>query len=231
MKFRIIHIVLLLAFISLIGIVVIYLSTIENTEIKTQLAKSLIQLLVILITGTLISQFVKEVDRKRRNSETLAVFRNEIRKRIDNCYQSVKSYRSKLRGSGITPELCRMPDQMSTGNIESYRCQMESINEVQLDLEKIWHEVNSFSGVFSEPDQILKRVKVMSLYFRKLVDEYECNYCYLIAERDSISPPSFKKLENLVSTTKEGEFKKRFCDRYSEVVGLILTDAIRLDSK
>ena len=213
--------------IAVLALILLYAISEKKSDIQLHLAKSLIQFLVILLLGAFVADVVKRIDKQRRDDEQLATFRNDIRKRLDDCYQLAKKCRSQLRGAGITPEGCDCPANMSEDCQTAYREQMEQINEVQLDLEKIWHEIDSFRHAFSEADNIIRRVQLMSGFLRKLVNEYEANWCLLGSPADAIKAPKFKQLPHMVGPSTEGWFKEKFCDRYSEAVDFIRRDSLR----
>jgi hypothetical protein len=105
---------------------------------------------------------------------------------------------------------------------------MEALNEVQLDLEKIWHEVDSHRSAFSDPDGVIRRVRVMSGFLRRILDEYESQWPRLSGQQGSISLPPLKQLAHFVGPSTKGWFKDKFCDRYSEAVEILRRDILRV---
>jgi hypothetical protein len=130
--------------------------------------------------------------------------------------------------AGFTEEVFVKPIRKAPNLIEAYSCRMEVLNEVQLDLEKLWQEMDCFRCAFSSPDRLLKRVKIMSGYLRRLIDEYEENLPILKNSRDELSLSELKALRQFVGSTKEGKFRQQYCERYSEAVRLIREDSLRV---
>ncbi len=131
-----------------------------------------------------------------------------------------------LRVGGVTPERLAVGlGVKDSAAIEAYRRELEAINEVQLDFEKIWHEVECFKETFSSAEYLIRKLKMMSGYLRRLLDEYDenCNLLFT-AEGSSLQ---HTKLSGLVASTKDSEFREKFCDRYSEVTELISKDILR----
>jgi hypothetical protein len=212
-----------------LALTILYTTSPNRAEIRLELAKSLAYLLVVLLLGATVTEAIKERDRQRRESEALAVFRNDIRKRLTEAYQAVKRCRCLLRVAGVTTEGLISYGQMNAEALTTYKCQLEEINEIQLDLEKLWQELECFRQAFSSSHAIILRVKVMSGYLRRLIDEYEnnCTAFYQETNSQGLPKPSFSQLEQLVHSTKGSKFREKFCDRYSEVVELIRRDLLK----
>ncbi|HTG34033.1 MAG TPA: hypothetical protein VLB76_13975 [Thermoanaerobaculia bacterium] len=131
-----------------------------------------------------------------------------------------------LRVGGVTPErLAGGLGLKDSDAIKTYRRELEAINEAQLDLEKIWHELECFRYIFSSPIDLIRKMKMMSGYLRRILDEYEENCDLLFTIEGSCLQHS--KLSGLVASTKDSEFKEKFCDRYSEAAELISKDILR----
>jgi hypothetical protein len=69
----------------------------------------------------------------------------------------------------------------------------------------------------------------MSGFLRRLIDEYETNWCVLVKREEALQAPQFKYLQHLVGSSTEGWFKEKFCDRYSEAVELIRLDGFHVN--
>ena len=200
----------------------------KRSELNLHVAKSLIQFIVVLFFGALVADFYKRVERQRTENDRLAHFREDIRKRLGEAYQQAKKCRSKLRASGITTQHCDSMAAMEQLGIDAYRCQCELLNEVQLDLEKLWHEVDCFRCAFTHDKDIVNRIKIMSGFIRKVVDEYEANWCNLSSVcKEERTIPKLKMLAHLVGKSTEGWFREKFCDRYSEAIDFIRRDELR----
>ena len=205
----------------------LYVASPNQDELNLQLAKSLIQFIVILFLGALVADFFKRIDRQRGEEEHLALFREDVRKRLGDCYQHAKKIRSQLRAAGITPQHCDSTTPMVQSAIEAYRCQSEQLNEVQLDLEKLWSEVDCYRCAFTHDEEIVRRIRVMSGFLRKVVDEYEENWRNLASRPSDGPPPQLQNLGHLVGTSTKGWFREKYCDRYSEAVDFIRRDDLR----
>lgn len=199
-----------------------------QAQIRIEIIKALISLPIILILGGIISQIFKFVDERRDDAKALAEFREEMRKRLGEAYAGAKRCRRLLRVAGFTEELFDKPRPMSKELLDAYSNQLELINEIQLDLEKLWQEMDCFRCAFSSSDPLLRRVKLMSGYLRGLVDEYEKHWASLtINHGEHLSTCSLKALQQFTGPTNKGLFKDKYCDRYSEAVKLIRQDLLR----
>jgi hypothetical protein len=241
-----IALVAVVAIVAIGAFCVLYARSTNRAGIESEVAKGLIQLFVVLLLGATVNEALKarerrtqeiekERDRQRQNlekenerqqkqAERLAVFRETIRRRLSDSYQAVKRSRGIIRTAGITPETLSLGIKIgATPVMTAYRCQLEALNETQLDLEKLWHELDCFRGTFTRAPDLIRRIKLMSGYLRRLVDEYEAN-CSVSLREDGVF--LYSELGGLVASTKDSKFKNRFCDVYSEAVNLISEDLL-----
>jgi hypothetical protein len=207
----------------------LYIASDAKADLQKQLANTLIQFVVVLVFGAFVADWFKEREKNRRDQEQLAVFRDETRKRLGDCYQAAKRARCILRGAGFIPELCDGQRPVPECCLQPYRAQMEAVNEIQLDLEKIRQEIDSHRAAFSDPEGIIRRIQIMSGFLRKIVNEYEAQWPCLSGQQGSISLPPLKQLAHFVGTSTKGWFKEKFCDRYSEAVEIIRKDTLRVN--
>jgi hypothetical protein len=203
----------------------------DKAKVKIEVIKALLSLPIVLVLGSIVSQLFKYVDQRREDSNSLAIFREDLRKRLGEAYAKAKECRRLLRMAGFTEEIFGKPVPKSQQLIEAYSCRMEVLNEVQLDLEKLWQEMDCFRCAFSSPDGLIKRVKVMSGYLRRLIDEYEKNLPVLKNGNDELSLSNLEALRQFVGSTKEGKFREQYCERYSEAVRFIRQDTLRAKAK
>jgi hypothetical protein len=207
---------------------VIYWTSPDKRALNAQLATTLIQFVVILFFGALVADYFKRIETQRKDDEALAMFRDEIRERLDECYQQVKQCRSRMRSAGVAQELCHCNERVTPECLEAYRSQMERLNELQLDLEKVWHEVECFSTAFQEAKAIINRIKIMSGFLRRLLTEYEEHWSSLRGGSEESSERPLESLKHFVGPSTEGWFRSKFCDRYSEAVDLIRRDTLKV---
>lgn len=241
-----IALVLFVAVLAVAAFCMLYVRSANRPEIEAEAAKGLIQLFVVLLLGATINEALKarerrtleaekeqdrqrqdaekEHERQRKEEERLAVFREGIRRRLSESYQGVKRCRSMLRANGFTPEIIVPGIELGEGDIwKAYRCQLEAINEVQLDLEKLWHELDCFRFAFTRAQDVIRKIKLMSGYLRRLIDEYEVN-CAASTRKNVAFVHS--EISEFVASTKDSSFKRRFCDVYTEAVNLISEDLL-----
>jgi hypothetical protein len=80
---------------SIVLLLGLYIVSGSKADIQKHLANTLIQFIVVLVFGAFVADWFKEREKSRRDHELLAVFRDEIRKRLGDCYQSAKSLSHK----------------------------------------------------------------------------------------------------------------------------------------
>ncbi len=241
-----IALIAVVAVLAIAAFCVLYARSTDHAAIEAEVAKGLIQLFVVLLLGATINEALKarerrtlevekererqrqnlekEHERQQKEAERLAVFREGIRRQLSESYQAVKKSRSMMRAGGLTPEAIAFGIEVGEASTWTvYRCQLEVINEIQLDLEKLWYELDCFRFTFTRAQDLIRRIKLMSGYLRRLLDEYETN-CSAPTKQDV--PFLYSELTELVASTKDSKFKRRFCDVYSEAVHLIREDLL-----
>jgi hypothetical protein len=76
----------------------------DKAKVKIEVIKALLSLPIVLVLGGIVSQLFKYVDQRRDDSNSLAVFREDIRKRLSEAYAKAKECRRLLRMAGITED-------------------------------------------------------------------------------------------------------------------------------
>ena len=208
-------------------------------KVLFELSKTLVCLPVVLVLGGLISEVFKKFEQRRQDAlqrleinrqtnQELQLFRHGIRKQLNECYLSVKRCRRALRVAGLTDSRLNASEPLTETTAAAYREQLEVVNSLQLDLEKIRHEVGTFARSFSECAKLAHSIKRMSFYLLRLVKEYETNSLQRDGGDSALS--EFSALRSFTGPTDvkgRGTFKSDFCDRYSRAVELIRCDLLR----
>lgn len=81
----------------------------DKAKVKTEVIRALLSLPIVLILGGIVSQLFKHVDQRREDSNSLAVFRDDLRKRLGEAYAKAKECRRLLRMAGFTEEVFVKP--------------------------------------------------------------------------------------------------------------------------
>lgn len=196
-------------------------------DIKKELAKILLQLVIIGIIGVFIKhlfdQHAKEKERRSSENE----FRLELIRRFLKTYREIRKTRIYLE----TVQSAKM-----------YRDQMKVIIEVRLDLSEILHEIETAGNVFKNVKMLQGKINLMEEHLKKLISEFEYEY-NLIAnmqkqyEKDYVGLNEKEKererktkyeeirkeinsltcLSDFRKAPKEGDFHKDYLSNYFEV--------------
>jgi hypothetical protein len=213
------------------------LSTTEET-IRVEIIKSLLQLAVVIIIGTIVTalfkaversseQLLKEAEQIRQQSRLRAETRVDYINRLGDLYRNIKSSRRALRAFGLTTKFItsHTPISINSNQINMYREQMERINEAQLELEKLKIEAKNLPN-FASLKGVPENLESMEKYVGKIVSEFEEAFPLLESKR-SIPPHMLKHLEEYTGDTDRQNygtkyrFKKHFAEPYDEVIAII----------
>jgi hypothetical protein len=164
----------------------------KRSDVAFEAAKSGIQLGVVGLLTTAVAQAVKRFnderdarakreaeERERRNLRAdaqreeqarlneyrLTVFRDAV-----NAYNQIKTVRRALRAAGLSPP--------SSGSLESWQrvefdTQMRALNDAELALEKIGHEVAARRDLFPNVDKEEDALTKSQEYIRKVLNAWE----------------------------------------------------------
>lgn len=190
------HLVTFLALVAGISMIVIaiVLPTIWSTPApqpsKLELVKVSLQVLLVVVFGTVASVLLAEFNRKRgqlleseaekrkdletenerrkRQMENLSQYRRDLMKRLavnySGCKKCKRLFRARAVSSAGTERLVRASE---------YDKLMQEVNDVQLDLEEIGRELERADIALPEGETVRGCVRKMEQYLSQLVGEYE----------------------------------------------------------
>jgi hypothetical protein len=143
----------------------------KRQQLALEMAKLSTQaLLVVFGAGVLVQEF----NRRRERKAAQNAFRKAIYTRLVRAYTNTKKSRRILRAR------CCQLKTYATSNVEqrgvrrsAYKAQLVSVNDTQLELEILLHEVRTFSSHFKDHEPLEKGIADMEKYLSAIISEYE----------------------------------------------------------
>lgn len=138
-------------------------------NIRIEIIKSLLTVLVVVIIGTTVTAFFKAHERNLEESKLRVQTRIKSRARISKLYNRIKSSRRELYAEGLRHEGGIVSGSLNTEQMKLYRKEMKKINDIQLELEGM-AEVREHNHA---DKQIAPYLRSMEVYLNDILDEYK----------------------------------------------------------
>lgn len=219
----------LLAAVFILGLAATNLMGNGDPQLKAlglEIAKISIQLLFVVIIGGVL---VQEYSRRRERKASINDFRKSVLRRLFQAYADTKKARRLLRAR------CSIDaddNHIRSGEIPyaTYEKHIQCINDVQLQLEILIHELEVFKKAFTVEANLREEVAALERYLRKVIREYE-DVSMKFSKSEHIP---LARLERLVEfllpskVNKNSEFRKEFIPHFRSAVELIRTESLKV---
>ncbi len=219
-------------FVGSVILLVLFFGNASQGTIEFEVAKALLEIGIVSVTGAVVTALVFEYQHRRREDENERdLYRMQLEYRDKlllstltqamNAYSQAKRARRLLRGKAI---VIQDEDKEEIVLADQYDTYLETINAAQLELENLARDVETSTKAFSHSDTLKDHLWKMESYLHKLVGEYEESRRYF-----SDGKLSFDKLPNLkefLLPAKDSSFKPQFVAPYHEVQRFIRKDLL-----
>jgi hypothetical protein len=168
----------------LIGVLIYFWLKPKPEALGLELIKALVQVTTVLVLGQVVSTIVadrqhdrdvadRENELNRSKAAALTSLRVELLTRLSKTYTAVKRSRRLLRSRAMTVPWVQPPAQNTAVRREEYDEYMGDINDAELELESLWHQLRAASAELTEQATLVKLVKEMKNYLRDVLQQYE----------------------------------------------------------
>lgn len=220
---RLIVLVLSGLFLGSVALILLFFRDSAQGSLGFEAAKSLLQLGVVAVVGTVVSILVFEYQQERQAHEKERDFNRKgleyretlllsILSRMMEAYGHAKTARRILRARS---ELIRGKGQVVFAN--QYDIFFDMINDAQLDLENLARDIETSARAFSEPEVLVKHLRTMDAYLGELIGEYEEKRHRFSGNKLSLQLSELQVLKDFLNTTKESKFMPQMVIPYHEV--------------
>jgi hypothetical protein len=167
----------------------------EKTDIVAEIFKSSLQLVAVAVLGGFVAALYKEAQERQAAQQRelegrqaaqqkeaearqaaqrqLDETRKDFLRKFRGVYFDVKKTRRLLSVAGLTDKFKRAPTILSDAQLESYRENMRTLNELQLRLEDLNSEVDICLCHYMHTGEISKDLRRMERYLRSIIKEFE----------------------------------------------------------
>jgi hypothetical protein len=210
-----------------------------------ELAKSLLQVGVVSVAGTVLSilvfdhqQRVEEDQRARERRENEQQRRGEARKsdiayreellkgtlgRVTASYNSTKRARRKMRALGQWHTPSGPCIQLT-----SYDDCMADVNDAQLDLETIKSDVKTSKQAYPSANRMTPHLRSMERYLGELIEEYEEVRSRADVKQRELELSAAPRFADFIGPTEGSKFAKQYSDAHSAVRAAVRDDLLSL---
>jgi hypothetical protein len=169
---------LLVAIVIIIGLLIYFIpqdsldSIALKDTIRFEIIKSLLQLLVITIIGTIIAELFKAREFNRQQALILVDLRFKFIDRLGAIYREVKLVRRDFRKAGLSTKFEEKPKFETEQMVQFYKEKMKRLDELQISLEELKKEAE-ISPAIRAYKVAYTELKRMEDYLRQVVKESE----------------------------------------------------------
>jgi hypothetical protein len=194
----------------------------EVRELGKELGKVVGQVAFVSAVGGVL---VQEYNRRRERAVALSEFRKNLLKTFVRAYADAKSCRRLLRAK------CRVRKASidSPATIElprlTYEERLGALNDTQLELEIIIHDLNAFSGAFTKRNELRKLVGKMENYLNTLISEYE-HALRESGDGECIQLDRLPRLSDFVHGRKDSLFRQNFTSCFHNALSMIQSERL-----
>lgn len=224
------ELVIVLGIVTLVCVVILVCLNIflpiDNASFGLELSKSLLQIIVVFVIGTIVSALVNNHNNNRKREESFDELRKSVLLKLHRSYADAKKSRRVMRAKAFRPAFYDESNQAARVDLEVYDEQMELINETQLELEIIAKDVETNSYAFSDPGKVVENIRSMEQVLNLVVKEWE-------RKRGGFDqPPLITALPQLLSYVqsdkldKESYFRVKFVLNYYQALTLVRQDIV-----
>ncbi len=216
-----------IAILSIMGVVALYsrASVTIRSEMEVELAKLLLQIIVIVFIGGIVKLLIDNASKERQKADVQRELErmranalNEFQKRLHDqlvqIFSDTKKSRRLLRARRSAVDHDR---------------QMELISDVQLDLETLAQEIKVAINIFSNEENLTSNIEAMAKYLNQLIDEYEHKFPKL--SNKSLSMSDLKWLNDFIGRYRKSEFRKQFVHTYRLALRSLQHDLLHTNNK
>ena len=230
---KIIFIFLAAIFIISLAIIIIVAKNydVSKDTFDRSITDTLLKVISVSVIGTVLSLLLedykkKQSDLEKQKEERKLLENNKDQNRKDvlqslnKLYAKTKNARRVLRAKGFTRPYYKKEDDDNLLSLSVYDMCMDDINDSQLELESMRHEITTNKFTFSKPLLIAEKLKAMDEYLGELISEYEQHRpAFLNNDPPSLKMKELTELKKFLAQVKKENLKdfKKFSEPCNDV--------------
>jgi hypothetical protein len=214
---------LLVVAIVSVAALILLANTGKVTGFETETYKAALELLLITVTGQVISLLVTRATQAKEETKARDAFRREIITRLNRTYIDIKKLRRLMRAKSIRNRTEAEPFEILESLYQEF---LSQLNDSQLSLEVIAKDIQSAQGLFTDYNELHTDIHSMEEYLNHIVDEFE----EALPSTDGISPRirylNYPRIADLIGAYKSSAFRRQFVHPYYRALDLLRKDLL-----
>lgn len=183
-----------------------------DEKLASETVKLLIQFFLVGILGVVISLLVQKYNLRRDKELLINDLRKTVLKNLIRAYSDTKRTRRIFMASRLSGDLVAH---------KIYDEQLKSLNEIQLSLEILIHEIRNSQVYFgNNPEEtVISKITSMEKHLSEIIDEYKDSLKKVKAVPEFIELNDFPVIKSWVGKENEAKFfTKNFVISYRQAV-------------
>jgi len=205
----------------------------DRKMLGLELVKTLMQVTTVLVLGQVVSVIVKEHEAQKERIAALTTLRLDLLTQLSRVYVGIKRYRRLLRAHAVTPAFDGVVDANIRVRQQPYDENMRAINETELELEALWHQLQALPASVTERETVNDGVESMKDYLRELLEQYEDTIPNFSLPADTMALQAFVvpgnqkgNLPDYIGPTKDSLFRQAFIQAFRSSTQAIRTQML-----
>lgn len=204
----------------------------NRVDLLAGVVKLCFQLIGVAVIGGIISLLIKQRELLYSTSQESIATRKDFLNNLGSSYRKVKLIRRILRSYGLKSTAQDPVFKVNKDNIELLSEQMQSLNQIQLELEGMGHELR-YKPALAIFDDFFSHIHSMEDYLRKILTEFENSRSKIEKGVDFTSTELERLNEFTISTRMKFVFKNgksyRFLENFWRPYETMLSIISKLD--
>lgn len=182
---------------SIVGLFFVYPHASNSTgqeDFKLEVAKVLLQLLVIAGVGTVFKVIYDQISANRTKVDAVSQLQRDFHERL------------VLRRTEVEKIRRSFAIQTAEVQLEKFRESIMSLLQERVELARLWHDIEASSDLFTDADRIQDMIDDMKVYLGQLTKEYENKKDEVIMVRSSddfLAQNGLKRFEQFLKAGEE----------------------------
>lgn len=193
-------------------------------SLDMEIAKGLIQLLLVSVVGVTVSILVFEYQRNRQledkaseRSRELGAQRAELIKdllsRAVESYAEIKRERRLMRARGVV-----YTDSGEVMALKPYDTCMEAVSDAQLKIEGIRRDIQTTTSMFAASEVLVSDLQRMDSYIGSLISEFERSASVNRDANGDLPMSSLPQMDDFLRSFASSGFGKEFAEPFRQVL-------------
>lgn len=216
------YLVLLIASIYIITLILKSQQNGSLTTFNAEVLKSILNLMSVVIIGTLLGAGIQAALRSRENAKSKKDIRIAFLNELESAYQSIEDSRRELSAAGFRKS---RTERYAKESLEIYIRELNRLASAQASLRRLHSQLETFNeDLFTNSGKLKVHLTAMKDSFNGLFNEYEQKTEKFREDPTKCFPADFEKIYDF--TERASYFKEIFENQYTDTVSILRKELI-----